>query len=150
MRRAIIYAALLAEVVLLSPTDGNAQRSPPLIAAAAKPPKVEGWTVRAHQLPQVPTRPGVIVSEIGAPGEAPSTVGEDIPKVAEVTKEDDHDIQALINEDGFLLPVWYRGFWAMPPGGMTRFLRQPPHPINPDTKLVAHPMILILGCPSLP
>ena len=142
MRRAIIYAALLAAVVLFSPTDGAAQQSPAMIAAAAKAPNTEGWTARAHQIPQIPTRPGVIVPTIEAPGEAPSTVGVKRPGVAEVEKEDDGEIQAVIDEDAFLLPVWHRGFWAMPPGGMTRFLLQPPVPINPDKTLAADPVMV--------
>ncbi len=140
MRRAIIYAALLAAVVLFSPTDGAAQQSPAMIAAAAKAPNTEGWTARALQIPQIPTRPGVIVPTIEAPGEVPPTVGTERPGEAEVKKEDNRDIQAAIDEDAFLLPVWHRGFWAMPPGGMTRYLLQPPVPINPESTL-ADPVI---------
>lgn len=44
----------------------------------------------------------------------------------------DVNAQAESGEDAFLLAVLHPGFWAMPPGGFTRFLIQPPIPIDPD------------------
>jgi hypothetical protein len=150
VRRAIIHAALLGAVVLFSPIDGAAQQSPAMITAAAKAPNTAGWTARARQIPQIPTRPGVIVPKIEAPGGAPSTVGGERPGVAEVKMEDDGGIQAVIDEDLFLLPVWHRGFWAMPPGGITRYLLQPPAPVDPDRTLAADLVMVNSGCSSLP
>jgi hypothetical protein len=150
VRRAIIHAALLAAVVLFSPTDGAAQQSPAMIAAAAKAPNTGSWTARAQRIPQIPTRPGVMFPTIEAHGQAPSTVGEEMPGVAEVKTEDDRDVRAATDENAFLLPVWHYGFWAMPPGGLTRFLWQPQDPINPESTLAADPVIVNSDCPSLP
>lgn len=141
MRRAIIHAVLFAVVVLFSATDGAAQQRPTMSTAAARPHNAKSWTARAGQIPQMPKRPGVIVPTVEAPGEAPSTFGAERPKVAEVEKVDDGEIHVENDEDAFLLPVVHRGFWAMPPGGMTRFLWQPPAPINPTTTLAADPVM---------
>ena len=44
-------------------------------------------------------------------------------------------IQAEIDEGAFLLPIWDRGFWPMPPGGLTRRLIPARGFINPDETL---------------
>jgi hypothetical protein len=36
----------------------------------------------------------------------------------------------------FLLPVWSPGFWAMPPGGLTRYLFPSRNFVNPDQTLI--------------
>jgi hypothetical protein len=69
------------------------------------------------------------------PDEAPSIAGGEKPEGAEVGNDDDGEFQAVIGEDTFLLPVWRHSFWAMPPGGITRWLIRPPVPINPDSTL---------------
>jgi hypothetical protein len=45
------------------------------------------------------------------------------------------------DQGAFLLPVWDRGFWVMPPGGMTRFLIPSRTFISPDQTLAPGPVI---------
>ena len=48
-------------------------------------------------------------------------------------------IQAGADDDAFLRPVWHRGFWVMPPGGLTRYLIPSRVFINPDVTLAPGP-----------
>ncbi len=150
MRRAIIHAALLAAALLLSPTDGAAQQGPSTIATAANGPNTAAWSAPPHPMPQIPARPGAVAASFEAPGGAPATLGGESSEVAEVQKEDGGETPAVMVEDLFLLPVWRYGFWAMPPGGITRYVFQPPVPVDPDSTLAADPAMVSSGCSSPP
>ena len=142
MRGLFRFAALLAAVALLSPTDGVAQQPPGMVAAVAVPPNTVEWTARARDKPRMPMRPGVMVPAIVAPHEAPGNVSEKRPGISESKKEDDFDARTVVNEGAFLLPVWNRGFWGMPPGGLTRCLIPSRVIINIDEVPVQDPVIV--------
>jgi len=142
MRGFFRYAALLAAVALLSPTDGVAQQPPGMVAAVAVAPNTVGWTARARDKPRMPTRPGVMVPAIVTPHEAPGNVSEKRPGKSESKKKDDVDIQTVVDDGAFLLPIWNRGFWGMPPGGLTRYLLPSRAIINIDEVPVQDPVIV--------
>ena len=54
-------------------------------------------------------------------------------------------IQGEIDEGAFLLPTWDRGFWVMPPGGLTRHLIPARSFINPDETLASGPVMVNSG-----
>ena len=80
--------------------------------------------------------PGVVAPAIEARGEAPRDLDVERPGSSEIKKIDDVDSQTVVNEGEFLLPTWDRGFWLMPPGGLTGFLIPPRGFINPEETLV--------------
>jgi len=91
-----------------------------MIVPAAESPNTVGRTTRTHDNPSIPTMPGVNVPSLEAPGQAPAKASPERPRNADA------------DEGAFLLPTWDRGFWAMPPGGLTRNLIMPRGFINPD------------------
>ena len=137
MRMAVRYAVLLTAVVLFSSIDAVAQQSPGMIATAAGLPSIDRWNDAARPIPETPVRRIVNVPNELAPDEAPPSFGVDEQPGSEAEQEFDGDSQAANDEDSFLLAVLHRGFWAMPPGGFTRILIQPPVPINPDSTVAA-------------
>jgi hypothetical protein len=48
---------------------------------------------------------------------------------------------AEVDEGAFLWPTWDRGFWLMPPGGLTRYLIPARGLINPDETLARGPVV---------
>ena len=52
---------------------------------------------------------------------------------------------ADVDADAFLLPVLHPGHWAMPPGGLTRFLWRPRTLVNPDQSLPSGPVVANSG-----
>lgn len=153
MRRAIIHAALIAAVVLLPATDATAQQAPAMIATAATAPNgpiTAAWTAPPHPMPQIPATPGAVAAKFEAPGGEPPNLGGESSEVAEVATGDDGESRAVMAEALFLLPVWHHGFWAMPPGGMTRYIFLSPVPVDPDSTLAADPVMVSSGCSSLP
>ena len=145
MRGLARYAALLAAVALLSPESGFAEQPPRVVAAAVGAPGIVVWTARAPDIPRVPARPGVMVPTIEARGEAPRDVSVERPGSSEIKQEDDVDNQAVVDEGAFLRPTWDRGFWLMPPGGLTRFLIPARGFINPEATLATDPVIVNSG-----
>jgi hypothetical protein len=131
MERAIMYAALLTLAVSYSPIDAHAQQSPAEIASTARPPETEAWTDRRRPFADSPFTQCANAPTVEVPDKAPTVVGGENPGVVAIEKDDDGELQQVM-EETFLLPVLHRGFWAMPPGGFTRILIQPPIPINPD------------------
>jgi len=91
-----------------------------MIVPATESPNTVGRTTRAHGNPSIPTKPGVIVPSFETPGQPAAKASPERPRNAEA------------DEGAFLLPTWDRGFWAMPPGGLTRNLIPPRGFINPD------------------
>lgn len=137
MRRAIMYAALLAAALLCSSTNAVAQQSPVMVAAVTRAPNTEVWTHAGRHFPQTPIRRGMNVPKNEVPARAPSTLGVEMPEGAEMGKDDDGKLQTVIDEETFLLPVRHHSLWAMPPGGLTRWLIQPPVPIDPHSTVAA-------------
>ncbi len=73
-----------------------------------------------------------------APVDPPVPVGHGVESVGEVaitvTAEPDKSDATPVEADrsAFLLPTWSPGFWAMPPGGLTRYLFPSRQFVNPD------------------
>jgi hypothetical protein len=136
-----------------------------MIVTAPALPNTVGWTTRAHDNLSTPTKPAVNVPSIEAPGQAPAKVSPERPRSAEVTRNCENPvhveplligghtadslgcdtIQAGGDEGAFLLPTWDRGFWVMPPGGLTRYLIPARGFINPDETLAPGPVIVNSG-----
>jgi len=75
-----------------------------------------------HPIPGVPKPTGGHI--IDAPAEIDITVN---------TEDDSCEkTETALDTGAFLLPVRHHGFWAMPPGGLTRYIWAPPGFINPD------------------
>ena len=137
MRWAIRYVALLAAVASLFPGYGFAEQPPGMVATAVGGPKTVAWTSRAPDVLRMSARPGAVVS--------PLEIRRERPGSSEIEKERGDDIQTVVHEGEFLLPTWDRGFWLMPPGGLTRFLIPAPGFINPEEKLAPGPEISETG-----
>jgi hypothetical protein len=145
MRRLIRFAALLSVVALLSPEYGFAEQPPGRIVAAAGATNTAVWTARAPDIPPISARPGEMVPTIEARGRAPGDLSEERPGRSEIKQDEGADIKALVDDGAFLLPTWNRGFWVMPPGGLTRFLIPPRGFINPEETLPPDPVIVSSG-----
>jgi hypothetical protein len=135
MKGLIRYAALLFAVAVVFPECGSAEQPRGMAAANARTADAARWTIRVSEVPKMPPRPGVMVPTIAAGGEIRRDVGVEQPGSLELDKKDDANVQAEAGEGAFLLPTWDRGFWVMPPGGLTRFLLPPPGFINPEETL---------------
>jgi len=140
MRRPYGYAAFLFAATLLYPEFGFAEQPPEMVAASAGPQGAVVWAAGAADFPRMPRRPGVVAPPSGARGEARRDLGVEQPGSLEIKKEDDVNIQAVANKSEFLLPIWDRGFWLMPPGGLTRFLIPTRGFINPEETLAPNPV----------
>ena len=79
------------------------------------------------------------VQTIEANGEKPGESSVEQSASSEIENSDVMATEALIDEGALLLPTWDRGFWAMPPGGLTRFLIPPRGFINPEQNLPPGP-----------
>ena len=86
-----------------------------------------------------------MVPTIEARGEAPGDLSVERPASSEIKQDDGVDIKASVDEGAFLLPTWNRGFWVMPPGGLTRFLIPPRGFINPVETLPPDSVIVSSG-----
>ena len=135
MKRPIRYAALLAAVALSSPLTGFAEQPQRAVAADVRAPGTVGRTTRIPDVPRMTSRPEMMAPKTEAVGEAPRTVSVERPASVEIKKDDDAEILATVDEGWFLRPTWDRGFWVMPPGGLTRFLWPSPGFINPEETL---------------
>jgi hypothetical protein len=110
--------------VALLPLQNAAGDEPAvMIVPAPASPNTVGGTIWTHDNPSIPTKPREIVSSLETPGLPAARVSSEPPRKAEA------------DEGAFLLPTWDRGFWVMPPGGLTRFLLPAPGFINPDETL---------------
>jgi len=141
VRRLIRCAALIVTVALMTPEVGFAEQPPGMVAAAVGAPNTVVWTARAPEIPRIRTRPGAMVPSIEAGGRPPRDVSVERPGSSEIKKEDEVEFQAVVDGGAFLLPTWDRGFWLMPPGGLTRFLIPARGFIDPDETLAPGPVI---------
>jgi len=141
VRRLIRCAALIVTVALMTPEVGFAEQPPGMVVAAVGAPNTVVWTAQAPETPRIRARPWVMVPMIEADGRAPRDVSVERRGSSEIKKEDDVEFQAVVDEGEFLLPTWDRGFWLMPPGGLTRFLIPARGFINPDETLALGPVI---------
>jgi len=91
--------------------------------AAPASPNTIGRTIWAHGNPSIPTKPDVVVPPFETPGQPAAALSPERPR----------DVEG--DEGAFLLPTRDRGFWVMPPGGLTRFLIPPRGFINPEETL---------------
>lgn len=135
MRVPIVCASLIACTALFPPQYAAGEEPAGMIVTAPALPNTVGWTTRARDNPSIPTKRNVNIPSIEAPGQAPAKVSPERPRSAEVTRNSDHLVPVEFDEDAFLLPTWDRGFWVMPPGGLTRFLLPPRGFINPEETL---------------
>ena len=145
MRGIIRYSALLAAVALSFPEFGFAEQPPRMVAAAVGAPKTVAWTSRAPDIPRMPASPGAMIPKIGPRGDVPGDRRVERPESFEVKKAGGVTAGAVVDETAFLLPTWDRGFWVMPPGGLTRFLIPARGFINPEETLAADPVIVESG-----
>ena len=86
-----------------------------------------------------------MVPTIKAHGRAPGDLSVERPGIVEIKQDGGASTEVLIDQGAFLLPTWNRGFWVMPPGGLTRFLIPPPGFINPEETLPPDPVIVSSG-----
>ena len=145
MRRLIRFVTLLSVVALLSPEYGFAEQPPRRTVVAAGAPSTVVWTARAPAIPPISARSGKMVPTIEARGRAPGAFSEERPGISDIQRDGGADTEVLVNQGAFLLPTWNRGFWVMPPGGLTRFLIPPPGFINPEETLPPDPVIVSSG-----
>ena len=139
MRRICGYSALLVAVALLSPEDAFAEQPTGMVAADVGTPDTVAWSSRAPDMPRIPGRPGISVPTIGPRGEAPGDLSVGRSKSSEVRESGGVATGSVADEAAFLLPTWDRGFWVMPPGGLTRFLIPARGFINPEESLARDP-----------
>lgn len=78
-------------------------------------------------------KPGVAVAKFELPDDSPSKDYVELPTHSGIKQAGEEHLKGTIDEDALLLPVLHYGFWAMPPGGMTRYLISPPVPVDPET-----------------
>jgi len=136
----IIQSALLVALMSLFPTSGGAQQPPVVSPAAATSPNTVGQTIRVRHSPQIRMVPGMVVPRVESVGEGPPDGAPERPDSTAAAKRETGDAVAVNGEDAFLRPVWQYGFWAMPPGGMTRFLITPPIPVDLEDTLAPDPV----------
>lgn len=132
MKGPIFHAALFTAAAFFYPLGGFAQQPPGMVSAVAKAPHTEGGAARAHSIQPMPARPGVAVAKIEVPDRSPSKDDVERPPHSGIKQAGEEHLKGKIDEDALLLPVLHYGFWAMPPGGMTRNLISPPVPVDPD------------------
>jgi hypothetical protein len=135
MKGLIRHLTLLGAAALLFPESGIAEQPQGVAAADVRAPNTVVCTAPTRDSVRMPSRPGVMPPMIEAGGETTRNVGAGGPGSLEITKENDADIEAIGDEGAFLRPTWDRGFWVMPPGGLTRFLLPAPGFINPEETL---------------
>lgn len=74
------------------------------------------------------------------PSQIAGRTGDSLDEIdVTVTVDFDRSEATMVEAEqgAFLLPVWNPGFWAMPPGGMTRFLIPSRTFVNPDQTLIS-------------
>jgi hypothetical protein len=123
MRRPIAGASLIACVALFPLQNAAGEEPAGMIGPAPASPNTVGRTIWTHDKPSIPTQPDVIAPSVETPGQPAATS----------SPERRRNVEA--DEGAFLLPTWGRGFWVMPPGGLTRYLIPPRGFINPDETL---------------
>ena len=148
----IVCASLIASATLFPPQIIAGEEPAGMIVPTSHSPNTIGWTTRTYDKPltSAPGQPPVITSP-----ERPPRVGikaiRDTTVPAEPPQIDGRERAQVETDMGeFLLPVWDRGFWLMPPGGMTRWLIIPRGFINPDQTLANDPVDMDSACRECP
>ena len=145
MRGLYSFAAVLAALASLAPRYGFSEQPQGMTVAATETPSTVAWTSRTPDIPRMPTSPGAMIPKTEPRGEARGDLIVERPGSSGIKKDGGADIKALVNEGSFLLPTWDRGFWLMPPGGLTRFLMPPRGFIDPEQTLPSDPVIVSSG-----
>ena len=114
-------SAVLAAGVMLCPEVGMAQQ-PRVAAAAVNAPHTRAWTARASGNSQMRAKPGPQRAAIERPVKGPMNIKAEPPGRSEIKHDEGVESQAVNDEAAMLRPTWNRGFWFLPPGGLTRFL----------------------------
>ena len=142
MRRPIVCASLIACTALFPPQYAASEEPAGMILPAPESPNTGGWTTRAQDNPSIPTQPSVNAPQIG--GHTVDLLGE---FAIAVTADSGgcETSQVEVDEGACLLPIWDRGFWVMPPGGLTRYLIPARGFINPDETLASGPVMVNSG-----
>lgn len=145
VKRPIIHSALLVAVVSLFPTSAGAQQRPAVNPAAASSPNTIRQTVVVRHSPEMMKEPGIVIPWAGSPGLGPLHFAPEWSERTAAARKEDGDAVEVKGDEAFLLPVWHFGFWAMPPGGLTRFLISPPTPVDIEDRLAPDPATDIAG-----
>ena len=149
MRGPIVCASLIAYTALFPPQIAAGEEPTGRIVRAPQSPNTVGWTTRAHDNPSIPSKRSVKVPSVEAPGKPPLIGGHAVGSPGEIAITVTAQlggcdtIPAEVDEGAFLRPTWDRGFWVMPPGGLTRFLIPARTFINPDETLAPGPVVVI-------
>jgi hypothetical protein len=128
-----VCASLIVIAALLSPQHGVADEPTGTIVPAPGSSIDSGWRNRAQANQPIPTQ-----SRLKEASNKSSARPSEIERSAKAGFADPGESGAIQTEDdsgAFLLPVWDRGFWVMPPGGMTRRLLPAPGFVNPEVTL---------------
>ena len=139
MKGLISYTAWSAALALLCLDCGFAEQPRLRIAAASAIPTAVACTSVPPDMTRMPVARKMRVQTIEANGEKPGESSVEQSASSEIENSDVMATEALIDEGALLLPTWDRGFWAMPPGGLTRFLIPPRDFINPEQNLPPGP-----------
>lgn len=114
-------AAMFAVAAMLWPEFGVAQQ-PRVVSVAGNAPHTQSWMARASGNPQMPARPGPQRAAIERPVKAPGKIMLEPLGKSENSNSEDAKSQSVVDVAAMLRPTWDRGFWFLPPGGLTRFL----------------------------
>jgi hypothetical protein len=108
-------------------------------------PSISGPSHPPEKASPEPPRTAVVTRNCGdhVQAELPLPVAPAVGSVGEITENvvgesaESETVQGGVEQSAFLLPIWHPGFWAMPPGGMTRFLIPSRTFVNPDETLIS-------------
>jgi hypothetical protein len=135
MNGPVICAALLGALAFLPTTTGFAQQPAGVRATGVHAPTYGRRADGAYHAPQAPKSLDRRTAETEVSNESRPEGTVKKPERSSVEREIVADIQANIDEEALLLPVVHPAFWAIHPGGITRFLISSPLPIDPEQKL---------------
>jgi len=79
------------------------------------------------------------------PGDHPADVPGETAVALTIESDGCEMTPADVDADAYLLPVLHPGHWAMPPGGLTRFLLPSRALINVDQTLASGPVVVNSG-----
>ena len=117
MKALLRHAGALALAAMLCPELGMAQ-NPPVVAVAVNAPKPRTLADRTPGYQGGRAKPGMN----GIPNKRARDTNLEALDRPEFTDYEDDEHRATEDAAPMLRPTWDRGFWVLPPGGLTRFL----------------------------